>query len=72
MAEVRWVFVERCQGAMRRITALDDDLGIVTTHERDLAGPELEADEFQLLRAAELGGRTPIRAAPSRRRATID
>jgi hypothetical protein len=55
MADVEWVFVERCQGVMRRVTALDQHLGIVTTHERPSVDPALEPDEFQLLRAVSLG-----------------
>jgi hypothetical protein len=54
VTEVQWVFVERCRGEMRRVTALDGDLAIVTTHERAALGLEGEPDEFQLLRAAEL------------------
>lgn len=55
MPDVEWVFVERCQGVMRRVTALDQHLGIVTTHERPAADPMLEPDEFQLVRAVKLG-----------------
>jgi hypothetical protein len=55
MPDVEWVFVERCQGVMRRVTALDQHMGIVTTHERPTVDPRLEPDEFQLLRAVQLG-----------------
>jgi hypothetical protein len=55
MAEVEWVFVERCQGVMRRVTALDEHLAVVTSHERPSVDPTLASDEFQLLRAVKLG-----------------
>jgi hypothetical protein len=69
MSEVRWVFVERCRGKMRRVTALDRHLDIVTVHER----PGHEPDEFQLLSAVELTSRlsatnTATTRAPHRRR----
>jgi hypothetical protein len=71
MAEVRWVFVERCQGEMRRVTALDGDLAIVTTHEHDDFGPDCVPDEFQLLPAVELTSRltaSPAASMEARRR----
>jgi hypothetical protein len=65
VTEVQWVFVERCRGEMRRVTALDGDLAVVTTHERAAVGREDEPDEFQLLRAAELTSRLPFSARDS-------
>ena len=65
MTEVQWVFVERCRGEMRRVTALDRDLAVVTTHERAAVGLDEEPDEFQLLRAAELASRMAWSAADS-------
>jgi hypothetical protein len=65
VAEVRWVLVERCRGEMRRVTALDDDLGIVTTHEHGDFGSDGEPDEFQLLRAVELTSRLATSATAS-------
>jgi hypothetical protein len=50
---------------MRRVTALDGDLAIVTTHERAGLGLEDEPDEFQLLRAAELTSRLASSARDS-------
>jgi hypothetical protein len=71
MADVEWVFVERCQGVMRRVTALDQHLGIVTTHERPTADPTLEPDEFQLLRAVKLGAALAGLSASSTARAEL-
>ena len=65
MAEVRWVLVERCRGEMRRVTALDDELSVVTTHERDDFGPDSEPDEFQLMHAVELTSRLAASATAS-------
>ena len=65
MTEVQWLFVERCRGEMRRVTALDGDLAIVTTHEHAALGLEGEPDEFQLLRAAELTSRPASSARSS-------
>ena len=55
MADPNWVFVERLRGRMRRVTVLDDQLNIISTHERDLALADVEPDDCQLLRAVELG-----------------
>jgi hypothetical protein len=65
VAEVRWVLVERFQGEMRRVTALDDELGVVTTHEHDDLGPDCEPDEFQLLCAVELSSHLATSAIAS-------
>ncbi|MCW2995970.1 MAG: hypothetical protein JWQ18_3465 [Conexibacter sp.] len=52
MADPNWVLVERFRGRMRRVTLLDEDLNVISTHDRgDLA---VEPDECQLLRAVEL------------------
>jgi hypothetical protein len=71
MADVAWVFVERCQGVMRRVTALDEHLGIVTTHERPSLDAGLEPDEFQLLRAVSLGASLGGPSAGSTARAAL-
>ncbi len=49
-----WVFVERFQGRMRRVTLLDDNFEVIATHDRGIAAAEDESDECQLLRAVEL------------------
>ena len=63
MAEVRWLFVERSEGKMRRVTALDDELGIVGTHVAGSWPAEAEVDEVQLVRAVSLLGRTEVALA---------
>jgi hypothetical protein len=63
MAEVRWLFVERCQGKMRRVTALDDDLGIVSTHVAGGWSADAETDEVQLVRAVAIAARDQRRHA---------
>lgn len=53
MAEPNWLLVERFRGRMRRVTLLDEELNVISTHDRgDMAG--VEPDECQLLRAVEL------------------
>jgi hypothetical protein len=53
MANPNWLLVERFRGRMRRVTLLDDDLNVISTHDRgDL--DDVEPDECQLLRAVEL------------------
>lgn len=54
MADPNWVFVERFQGRMRRVTLLDDNFEVIVTHDRGIAAAELESDECELLRAVEL------------------
>jgi hypothetical protein len=54
MADPNWVFVERLQGRMRRVTLLDDELNVIATHDRDIGAPDAPSDDFQLLRAVEL------------------
>lgn len=54
MADPNWVFVERFQGRMRRVTLLDDNFEVIATHDRGIAAAELESDECELLRAVEL------------------
>jgi hypothetical protein len=54
MADPNWVFVERFQGRMRRVTLLDDNFEVIATHDRGIAAPEAPSDDFQLLRAIEL------------------
>jgi hypothetical protein len=54
MADPNWVFVERFQGRMRRVTLLDDNFEVITVHDRGIAAAEIASDEVQLLRAVEL------------------
>jgi hypothetical protein len=54
MADPNWVFVERFQGRMRRVTLLDDNFEVITVHDRGIASAEIASDEVQLLRAIEL------------------
>jgi hypothetical protein len=54
MADTNWVFVERFQGRMRRVTLLDDNFEVIATHDRGIASAETASDECQLLRAVEL------------------
>ncbi len=54
MAENNWVFVERFRGRMRRVTLLDDEFEVISTHDRGARPGEGEPDECQLLRAVEL------------------
>ena len=54
MAEPNWVFVERVQGRLRRVTLLDDDFEVISTHDRGIAAAEAVSDECQLMRAVEL------------------
>ncbi len=54
MAETNWVFVERFRGRMRRVTLLNDEFEVISTHDRGLGPVDVEPDECQLLRAVEL------------------
>jgi hypothetical protein len=54
MADPNWVFVERVQGRMRRVTLLDDNFEVIATHDRGIAAADTESDECELLRAVEL------------------
>lgn len=54
VAETNWVFVERFRGRMRRVTLLDDEFEIISTHDRGFDALDGEPDECQLLRAVEL------------------
>ncbi|MET0603869.1 MAG: hypothetical protein ABW167_17930 [Baekduia sp.] len=54
MAETNWVFVERFRGRMRRVTLLNDEFEVISTHDRGLGPDDAEPDECQLLRAVEL------------------
>ena len=54
MAETNWVFVERFRGRMRRVTLLNDEFEVISTHDRELGPVDVEPDECQLLRAVEL------------------
>ena len=54
MAESKWVFVERFGGRTRRVTLLDEELEVISTHDRELGLADAEPDECQLLRAVEL------------------
>jgi hypothetical protein len=54
VAETNWVFVERFRGRMRRVTLLDDEFEVISTHDRGVGPSEGEPDECQLLRAVEL------------------
>lgn len=54
MAEANWVFVERFRGRMRRVTLLDADFEVISTHDRGIGPPDAESDDCQLLRAVEL------------------
>jgi hypothetical protein len=53
MAEPQWVYLERFRGNLRRVTLLDDDLNVISTHDRG-DPTDLEPDDCQLLRAVEL------------------
>jgi hypothetical protein len=53
MADPNWLLVERFRGRMRRVTLLDDELNVISTHDREELG-DVEPDECQLLRAVEL------------------
>jgi hypothetical protein len=57
MAEPNWVFVERIQGRMRRVTLLDENFEVIATHDRGTAPAEVASDECQLMRAVELEAR---------------
>lgn len=54
MANANWVFVERLHGRMRRVTLLDDNFEVISTHDRGIGPVDVESDECQLLRAVEL------------------
>lgn len=54
VADSNWVFVERSRGRMRRVTLLNDEFEIISTHDRGSDLAEGEPDECQLLRAVEL------------------
>lgn len=54
MADPNWVFVERVQGRMRRVTLLDDNFEVIATHDRGIAAADAVSDECQLMRAMEL------------------
>jgi hypothetical protein len=54
VAESNWVFVERFRGRMRRVTLLNDEFEIISTHDRGSDFLDGEPDECQLLRAVEL------------------
>jgi hypothetical protein len=54
MADPDWVFVERFQGRMRRVTLLDHNFEVIATHDRGIGPADAESDECQLLRAVEL------------------
>jgi hypothetical protein len=54
MANPDWVFVERWQGRVRRVTLLDDNLQVIATHDRGIGTADAESDDCQLLRAVEL------------------
>jgi hypothetical protein len=54
VAETNWVFVERFRGRMRRVTLLNDEFEVISTHDRGIAPGDVEPDECQLLRAVEL------------------
>jgi hypothetical protein len=54
MADSNWVFVERFRGRMRRVTLLNDEFEVISTHDRDIGSADAEPDECQLLRAVEL------------------
>ncbi|WCB96936.1 hypothetical protein DSM104299_05706 [Baekduia alba] len=63
MAESHWLYLERHAGRVRRVTLLDDDLRVISTHLRD-GGPEaFVPDDCQLLRAVELEERVGLEAA---------
>jgi hypothetical protein len=53
MANPNWLLVERFRGRMRRVTLLDEELNVISTHDRDDLA-DVEPDECQLLRAVEL------------------
>lgn len=54
MAEPNWLFVERVRGRMRRVTLLNDEFEVISTHDREVWPVDAEPDECQLLRAVEL------------------
>jgi hypothetical protein len=54
MADPNWVFVERVQGRMRRVTLLDHNFEVIATHDRGIAAADAVSDDCQLLRAVEL------------------
>lgn len=54
MAEPGWLFVERVQGRMRRVTVLDDNFEVLVTHDRGIASADIESDDCALLRAVAL------------------
>jgi hypothetical protein len=54
MANANWVFVERLHGRMRRVTLLDDNFEVISTHDRGIGPADVASDECQLLRAVEL------------------
>ncbi|HWH94551.1 MAG TPA: hypothetical protein VNT03_11880 [Baekduia sp.] len=54
MTNPNWVFVERFQGRMRRVTVLDDNFEVIATHDRGIGPADAVPDDCQLLRAVEL------------------
>jgi hypothetical protein len=62
MANPNWVFVERLQGRMRRVTLLDDNFQVIATHDRGIGAADAESDDCQLLRAVELERRSQLTA----------
>jgi hypothetical protein len=54
MADPNWVFVERVQGRMRRVTLLHHNFEVIVVHDRGIAAADTVSDDCQLLRAVEL------------------
>jgi hypothetical protein len=54
MADPNWVVVERLYGQMRRVTLLDEEFDVISTHDRGLAPADVPSDEVQIMRAVEL------------------
>jgi hypothetical protein len=62
MADTDWVYVERVGGRVRRITVLDDELRVISTHTREGAPDEDAGGQIdgQLMRTVELEKRVGL------------
>jgi len=54
MADIGWIFVERRDGRVVRVTTLDHDFRVLGAQDREMCGGAHEVDDTQLLRVADL------------------
>jgi hypothetical protein len=54
MADIGWIFVERRDGRVVRVTTLDHELRVLGAQDRETACGAQEIDDTQLLRVADL------------------